>query len=179
MPLSNESLLCVLPKLKQIILSEGYGEGRRFVSVSMVKFKFIPVSLGWIRLPRAGSLEETAHTLEALQAIRDAFLNCQSIPEVKETMEKLIDIYGSNASTHYSRATQYFQKGDYQQTISECSKAIELISHCPDFYNMRARAYFKIEEYDKSWKDVHKAEELGHAANPDFISELKKHRTEK
>lgn len=43
-----------------------------------------------------------------------------------------------------------------------------------DAYNGRGMAYFHINEYNKSWDDIHKAEELGYKIKPDFLEDLKK-----
>ena len=43
-----------------------------------------------------------------------------------------------------------------------------------EFYNNRGIAYYSKGEYEKSWKDIEKAESLGHQINPKFLDELRK-----
>ena len=54
------------------------------------------------------------------------------------------------------------------------SEAIKKSSHNTGAYYNRAVAYFYKKDYDRCWKDVHKAESLGYKFSPDFIKSLKK-----
>ena len=73
-----------------------------------------------------------------------------------------------NSQAYYNRTLTY-------QAIGNLSKAIELCPRCPESYNRRAFAYFKKEEYDKSWDDVHKLEAMGHRLPAKFLQDLRKY----
>ena len=65
-------------------------------------------------------------------------------------------------------------QGRFTQAVSVFTKAIEIEpNYAPAFYN-RGRLYYQLKEYDRSWADVHKAEELGVVSNSGFILDLKK-----
>lgn len=68
----------------------------------------------------------------------------------------------------------YANHGMIIQAIFIFTKAIETDPHYVSAFYNRAMLYYQLKEYDKSWSDVHKTEELGGALNPDFIKLLKK-----
>ena len=51
--------------------------------------------------------------------------------------------------------------------------AIENVPRYSLAYYNRLKAYFLSKEYDKSWQDLYKAQELGHQVKPGFIQRLK------
>jgi lipoprotein NlpI len=57
--------------------------------------------------------------------------------------------------------------------ISDFSQSIKINPKLGQAYNNRAIVYFYKGEYDKAWKDVHKAEALGYKPKPKFIEQLK------
>ena len=68
----------------------------------------------------------------------------------------------------------YANQGKLVQAIAVFTKALEIDpNYAPAYYN-RDKLYYVLKEYDKSWGDVHKAEELGVNIDPGFISMLKK-----
>lgn len=64
-------------------------------------------------------------------------------------------------------------KADFDRAVSDCNKALEISPSFSDAYLARARVYFFRQEYDKSWEDVHKLEELGAKIDPQFLGDLK------
>jgi tetratricopeptide (TPR) repeat protein len=66
------------------------------------------------------------------------------------------------------------QDDQYQAAIADYTKAIEINPSFAAAYHNRGDAYFMIKEYDKAWADVHKAEGLGLAIDPEFLNALKK-----
>ena len=67
-----------------------------------------------------------------------------------------------------------FIKGNYDQAVSDYTKAIELNPDCVLFYEGRALAYYEKKEYDKAWDDVHKVEVLGGSVVVEVLDALKK-----
>ena len=72
------------------------------------------------------------------------------------------------------RGNTYFEKGDYDQAISEYSKAIELDPKLAVAYYNRGNAYYKKGEYDYAWTDINKAKSLGCEVEPEFLDALRK-----
>lgn len=87
---------------------------------------------------------------------------------------KVIEKFPNSFKFYVNRAGCYADKGDIVHAISDYGKAIELNPNNADSYSSRAYLYFRNKEYDKSWKDVDKAEALGYKFDPDFIKVLKK-----
>jgi tetratricopeptide (TPR) repeat protein len=86
----------------------------------------------------------------------------------------VIELAPTDSRGYLSRAGVYNRKGNYGQAIVDYTKAIELNdSHLAEVYSYRATAYYSNNNYDKSWDDVHKAEELGYAVDSKFIAKLK------
>ena len=75
---------------------------------------------------------------------------------------------------YYNKGLIYQKKGDFGQAISNYDKAIEIDATYPPAYKNRAVVYFSMKDYDKSWDDVSKAEELGLKCHPEFLKELEK-----
>jgi tetratricopeptide (TPR) repeat protein len=65
-------------------------------------------------------------------------------------------------------------QADYNQAVSDCSKAIELAPKYAEAYATRAKIYILGNDYDKAWADIHKVEELGSKVNPELLEGLKK-----
>jgi len=50
----------------------------------------------------------------------------------------------------------------------------ELESRYAAFYYDRGYVYYLKRNYDKSWKDINKAKELGYKIPPEFLEDLRK-----
>ena len=86
---------------------------------------------------------------------------------------KAIEMSPNFAEPYYDRGLVLSIQGNFTQAIADYSKAIELNPHFADAYNNRAVSYFQLKDYKNAWDNLHKAEELGYAVNPGFISALK------
>jgi Flp pilus assembly protein TadD len=84
---------------------------------------------------------------------------------------KAIELDPNFAEAYSNRG---FVQSDIDQAILDFTKAIDLNPKLAQSYSNRAVVYYAKREYDKSWVDVHKAEELGYQVNPRFLEELKK-----
>jgi len=73
-----------------------------------------------------------------------------------------------------NRGNAYFEKGLYDQAISDFSKALEINPKYGEAYRNRAVTYYLTKNYNKSWDDVSKAKELGLSIEPTFIDALRK-----
>lgn len=97
----------------------------------------------------------------------------QAIKEYDEAIKEesqFIDAY-------YARGLAYAKKGNYDDAISDFNREIDSFfrddPNNAQVYLARAEAYLYKHEYEKAWADVHKAEELGYAVNPELINRLK------
>jgi tetratricopeptide (TPR) repeat protein len=61
-----------------------------------------------------------------------------------------------------------------EQAISDFNKALEINPRDAMAYVIRGTAYYFQKEYEKSWKDVEKAEYLGYRIDPEFLDDLRK-----
>jgi tetratricopeptide (TPR) repeat protein len=68
----------------------------------------------------------------------------------------------------------YKSTGQYDQAISDYTKALEINPRYALAYYNRALAYENTGQYDKAWEDVDKAQDLGFKINPQFLKALRK-----
>lgn len=80
----------------------------------------------------------------------------------------------SEAKSCLDRGIGYGKQGQHDLAIAEFTKAIEIDPTPSIGYYNRALAYFFKKEYDKSWKDVEKAQSLGYQIPPKFLEDLRK-----
>ena len=66
----------------------------------------------------------------------------------------------NDAAAYINRGNAYFEKGQYDQAISDYTKALEINPRDAWAYFDRGNAYFEKGEYDKAWEDMHKAQAL-------------------
>jgi len=74
---------------------------------------------------------------------------------------------------YYNRAVGYGKQEKVDEAIADYTKVIEMDPKYAPAYKNRAVVYFFKKDYDSSWKDVHKSEELGLKMNSDFLQDLK------
>lgn len=103
-----------------------------------------------------------------------AYATQGNLPQAISDFTKVIEINPQDAGAYYNRGYVYGKQSNFGQAISDFSKAIEIDPNLAKAYNSRGRNYYNIKEYDKAWADVHKAEGLGSAVGPEFLTELKK-----
>jgi len=87
---------------------------------------------------------------------------------------KAIEINPNDALAYYNIGLVYGDQGKFSQAISVYNAAIKINPNYADAYFNRGLAFYIGKEYDKAWADVHKAEALGFAINPNFLDALKK-----
>ena len=89
---------------------------------------------------------------------------------------KALEINPRFASAYSSRGRAYMAKGQYDQAISDYTKALEINPNLAVAYYNRGRSYYfkKEKEYDKSWDDIKKAQELGYKIPAEFLDQLRK-----
>ena len=86
---------------------------------------------------------------------------------------KIIEINPQFVQAYFNRGNEYNKQGHWVQALSDFNQAIERNPSYAAAYNNRAIVEDQLKEYDNSWEDVHKAEELGYVVNFKFINKLK------
>ncbi len=79
----------------------------------------------------------------------------------------------NDAGAYVNRGNAYAKKGQYDQAISDHTKALEINPRFAPAYNNRGLAYKGKGQYDKAWEDVHKAQDLGFKIHPGFLKALR------
>jgi Flp pilus assembly protein TadD len=79
----------------------------------------------------------------------------------------------NNAEAYNNRGLTFGRKGQYDQAISDSTKAIELNPNFAEAYNNRGIACYHKGEYDKAWDDIYKAQSLGYQVHPEFLKALR------
>jgi len=64
-------------------------------------------------------------------------------------------------------------KGQFDWAIADFNKALEIDPKSADAYYNRGIAYYFKKEYDKSWKDIKKAQDLGYKIPSKFLENLR------
>ena len=75
---------------------------------------------------------------------------------------------------YYNLGITFAKKGLLDQAISNYNQAIEINPRLAEAYNNRGVTYYFKKEYEKAWRDVEKAQSLGHQIHPKFLDELRK-----
>ncbi len=73
-----------------------------------------------------------------------------------------------------NRGLAYAKKGQYDQAISDFTKALEINPRFTAAYYNRGSTYFEKGQYDKAWEDVYKVQDLGLKIDPVFLKALRK-----
>ena len=100
---------------------------------------------------------------------------------------KALKIEPQFMDAYKGRGEAYDKKGNYVKAVADYTYVIDKLSAglnnlggdywkdtVAKVYYKRAIDYFFMKEYDKSWYDLHKAEELGHKIESVFLEDLKK-----
>jgi tetratricopeptide (TPR) repeat protein len=81
--------------------------------------------------------------------------------------------YNNRGLAYHNRGTVYGNQENFNQAVSDYNQAVKIDPNYAQAYYNRGFTYFMTKDYDKAWSDVHQAEGLGMAINPEFITSLK------
>jgi tetratricopeptide (TPR) repeat protein len=76
------------------------------------------------------------------------------------SISQAIELNPRDAEGYYNQGIAWYNKGDYDQAISDYNKAIELNPSYADAYNNRGNAWIKKGDYDRAISDYNKAIEI-------------------
>jgi len=68
----------------------------------------------------------------------------------------------------------YLQRREFEQAILLLSKSLEINPEYAEAYVSRGRSYYFRGEYDKSWEDIKKAQDLGYTIPVEFLDDLRR-----
>jgi tetratricopeptide (TPR) repeat protein len=75
---------------------------------------------------------------------------------------------------YYRMGTAYLQKRDFEQAVLLLNKSIEINPKYAEAYVSRGKGYYFRGEYDKSWEDIKKAQNLGYKIPAEFLEGLRR-----
>jgi len=85
-----------------------------------------------------------------------------------------LQINPNYAMAYYNRGNVYTKKGNYDQAIAEYTRTLDINPSVTAAHYNRAVLYFNQGDHTKAWEDVHKAQDLGYEADPQFLQELRR-----
>ena len=75
---------------------------------------------------------------------------------------------------YYRIGAAHFEKKEFDQAILFFNQSLEINPRYAEVYNSRGRVYYFKGEYDKSWEDIKKAQDLGYEIPAEFLVDLRK-----
>jgi tetratricopeptide (TPR) repeat protein len=87
---------------------------------------------------------------------------------------KALEIDAKDAGAYYHRGIGYVNQGQFGWAIDDFNKAVEIDPKNAGAYYNRATAYYFNKRYDKSWKHIKKAQDLGYKIPSKFLEKLRK-----
>jgi len=75
---------------------------------------------------------------------------------------------------YYKMGAAYLQKREFDQAILLFNKSLETNPTNAEAYISRGRGYYSRGEYDKSWEDIKKAQDLGYKIPTEFLCDLRR-----
>ena len=100
------------------------------------------------------------------------FSSVENADQAIDNYSKAIKINPKFSKAYNNRGIAYILKKQYNLAVADFSKAIESDPKNGQAYNNRAIVYSYQGETDKARQDLHKAQSLGIAVNPDFFKQL-------
>jgi tetratricopeptide (TPR) repeat protein len=94
------------------------------------------------------------------------FLNClhENIVACTTLIESFTETKENLAYDYTNRGAAYFSKNDYQKTVADVTKAIDLNPNIPEAFYQRGAAYNKMQKYNEAVSDYNTAIHL----KPDY-----------
>ena len=75
---------------------------------------------------------------------------------------------------YYNIGSAYLQKREFDQAILLFNKSLKINPKYAEAYMSRGRGYYFKGEYDKSWEDIKKAQDLGYKIPAEFLDDLRR-----
>jgi hypothetical protein len=75
---------------------------------------------------------------------------------------------------YYKMGSASLQKREFDQAISLFNKSLDTNPEYAEAYMSRGRGYYFRGEFDKSWEDIKKAQDLGYKIPAEFLNDLRR-----
>jgi len=75
---------------------------------------------------------------------------------------------------YYKMGSAYLQKREFEQAILLLNKSLEINPKYAEAYMSRGRGYYFRGEYNKSWEDIKKAQDLSYKIPAEFLDDLRR-----
>lgn len=147
------------------------------ISLSFCSYSFAQNTQATATIPGANN-ETNKKVSMVVEGLIDEGISYRLKGDHKKAIEyfnKAIEMAPDYAEGYECRALSYGNSAmaEYDKSLADFNTAIKLDPKNKDFYFGRALIYYYKKDFNKTWADVHKAEELGFEVPPDFLSELK------
>jgi tetratricopeptide (TPR) repeat protein len=75
---------------------------------------------------------------------------------------------------YYKMGSASLQKREFDQAISLFNKSLDTNPEYAEAYVSRGKGYYFRGEYNKSWEDIKKAQDLGYKIPAEFLHDLRR-----
>jgi len=75
---------------------------------------------------------------------------------------------------YYRMGVAYLQKREFEQAVLLLNKSLEINPKDAEAYVSRGKGYYFRGEYDKSWEDIKRAQDLGYKIPAEFLNDLRR-----
>jgi tetratricopeptide (TPR) repeat protein len=103
-----------------------------------------------------------------------AYVEKDQSDQAIDDFTKVLEIEPKAAGAYYYRGIGYVDKGKFGWAIDDFTKVLEMDPKSAGVYYYRATAYYFGKDYDKSWKDIKKAQDFGYKIPSKFLENLRK-----
>jgi len=104
------------------------------------------------------------------QVLRNKWRDFNAMPVTEREEEKK----SKESWFYYRMGAAYLQKRDFEQALLLLNKSLEINPKYAEAYVSRGRGYYFRGEYDKSWEDIKKAQDLGYKIPAEFLDGLRR-----
>ena len=91
------------------------------------------------------------------------------MPATEQEEEKLKESW-----FYYKLGSAYLQSREFDQAILLFNKSLEINPEYAETYMSRGKGYYFRGEYNKSWEDIKKAQDLGYKIPAEFLDDLRR-----
>jgi len=103
------------------------------------------------------------------KVLRNKWRDFNVMPATEQEEEKLKESW-----FYYKLGSAYLQSREFDQAILLFNKSLEINPKYAEAYMSRGRGYYFRGEYNKSWEDIKKAQDLSYKIPAEFLDDLRR-----
>ncbi|MCJ7785061.1 MAG: tetratricopeptide repeat protein [Desulfobacterales bacterium] len=103
------------------------------------------------------------------KVLRNKWRDFNVMPATEQEEEKLKESW-----FYYKLGSAYLQSREFDQAILLFNKSLEINPEYAETYMSRGKGYYFRGEYNKSWEDIKKAQDLGYKIPAEFLDDLRR-----